>query len=365
MCGLTVEETDKLQLDTGERLGQLFSCDGNCANKFHTACVGIIGEGGQYCTPDGEWFCLQCSNEVNSPTLLGKEAFLNNSSNNNNNDNTETDINPLELSQPNREISALAGLRYEYNLMRKERNRVFQSWQQDKKLFLALEESWKKGQQKQDLALVNLRQKFDSALSEIEEKRLENHRLQRIYEEAVVQFQQKQDLDMHRKSVSSSWRSVDLDFNTNNNNNNNSNKNSKSRYNESNRVEDAEQEQSQSELTNIPKPWKKHSSEPNLNINNNKNNNNNNYNELQLPPMEQSHHSPLPAISNDEETIIPSATLTVSPGKISLTKRTVKPQLQLANSDPNPSEDTSDRSKFINPLKVGWFSYYYHYLDIV
>jgi cell division protein FtsB len=40
ICGLSCEESDKLQTYTGEVLGEMFSCDGNCGHQFHVRCVG-------------------------------------------------------------------------------------------------------------------------------------------------------------------------------------------------------------------------------------------------------------------------------------------------------------------------------------
>ena len=40
ICGLSADEADKLQLYTGENLGEMFSCDGNCGHQFHVRCVG-------------------------------------------------------------------------------------------------------------------------------------------------------------------------------------------------------------------------------------------------------------------------------------------------------------------------------------
>lgn len=40
ICGLSGDEADKLQMYTGEVLGEMFSCDGNCGHQFHVRCVG-------------------------------------------------------------------------------------------------------------------------------------------------------------------------------------------------------------------------------------------------------------------------------------------------------------------------------------
>ena len=44
ICGLSGEEAEKLQLYTGEMLGEMFSCDGNCGHQFHVRCVGKSDE---------------------------------------------------------------------------------------------------------------------------------------------------------------------------------------------------------------------------------------------------------------------------------------------------------------------------------
>ena len=36
------DEADQLQMDTGEYLGELFSCDGNCGEMFHVRCAGAL-----------------------------------------------------------------------------------------------------------------------------------------------------------------------------------------------------------------------------------------------------------------------------------------------------------------------------------
>jgi hypothetical protein len=40
VCGMNSEESEQLKLDTGEELGFLCNCDGNCGNKFHIRCIG-------------------------------------------------------------------------------------------------------------------------------------------------------------------------------------------------------------------------------------------------------------------------------------------------------------------------------------
>lgn len=42
ICGMNSEESEQLKIDTGEELGFLFNCDGNCGNKFHIRCIGKV-----------------------------------------------------------------------------------------------------------------------------------------------------------------------------------------------------------------------------------------------------------------------------------------------------------------------------------
>lgn len=54
ICGLNDVGTEVLQQETGEWLGSLFTCDGNCGCSFHTRCVGIVDDIGP--PDDQEWY---------------------------------------------------------------------------------------------------------------------------------------------------------------------------------------------------------------------------------------------------------------------------------------------------------------------
>lgn len=122
VCGLNDEGSDALKDETGENLGCLFTCDGNCGNKYHTKCVGIENENG----PEGEWLCSTCTYESIGTSSLSYEE-----------NEEKNDINnQLEL------------IKAEYHIMRRERNRILAQWQQEKKVSLLLE------QKRQEIEIV-------------------------------------------------------------------------------------------------------------------------------------------------------------------------------------------------------------------
>ena len=210
VCGMSSDDSDRLMMMTGETLGQLFSCDGNCGMKFHPVCVGVIGGGGQFCSPEGEWFCLQCRTPFEEVQMLIRQERT-----------------PFE------EVQVPSDPLLQYHWMRRERNRLLQSWQTDKQLFLSAEKRWRAEQERHDIDLIGLKQKHQIALQELEEKKVENRRLREIYEEAVIQFQQKQDLlhssdrnlSLTNGQLQSKWKSleIDMDHSTINNDNGNIN----------------------------------------------------------------------------------------------------------------------------------------------
>lgn len=144
ICGLSSEETYTLREDTGEYLGVLFSCDGNCGSHFHSRCVGLIGEGGQYSLPDGEWYCTACEADLQQTHRSQQNTFIMNGS-------------ALSVHRQHQQVQSAVvrssvdefvvleedhllhshgsslQLQQRYDAMRKERNRVLQHWQQEKK----------------------------------------------------------------------------------------------------------------------------------------------------------------------------------------------------------------------------------------
>ena len=147
VCGLDDEATSALRAETGEWLGDMFACDGNCGGKFHTRCVGLLI--GSDSAIDGEWMCSACTagcsenDRGDGVTILASDIIA-------------TALrSPAKLSSPQATDSpysnhldsvaeTLSGntdsyLKAEYHAMRLERNRVLSQWQQEKRVTAVME----------------------------------------------------------------------------------------------------------------------------------------------------------------------------------------------------------------------------------
>eukprot|EP01038_Epipyxis_sp_PR26KG_P005059 gene5059-7061_t len=209
ICGLNDEEADSLLLDTGESLGELFTCDGNCGDKFHVRCVGLVGEGGQYTLPEGEWFCTQCVSLVETDFITDKMNSLHYMSKYHSKPTTPatSEMYQIELkndfSKNPDTMRLIASIKAEYHMMRRERNRILSHWQQEKKIQLKLENNRKNHQKSLDIELINAKDQIKNVEMKLQDSIIENKRLQNMMEIMMKEFQQ--------NSI------------TNNNNNNNNN----------------------------------------------------------------------------------------------------------------------------------------------
>jgi hypothetical protein len=189
ICGLNTQETEELKELTNEDLGFLFSCDGNCGNKFHIRCAGVVGEAGQYILPEGEWYCNDCNVQL-SEVAIQKEKeeqkknaqspvkstqqhsqFTPISKENKDTDHSSEEKEEVTTQEDNKDektldessspfrsqvhnqttaptthykevliyMNLITNLQQKYNLMRKERNRVLNHFHQEKKLFQQLD----------------------------------------------------------------------------------------------------------------------------------------------------------------------------------------------------------------------------------
>lgn len=158
VCGLGEEESLKLRLETGEALGPMFTCDGNCGYCFHARCVGLLGDGGQYSLPDGEWFCTSCSCISSSDDAFHDDIGT---------AHTKADTNNTEIVK----------VKADYHMMRRERNRVLAQWQQEKRIAAALEERRKLVDKQRDVDLVAAIEEIRRLRSALEVEKEESSRL--------------------------------------------------------------------------------------------------------------------------------------------------------------------------------------------
>jgi hypothetical protein len=170
VCGLNEEQADALLHDTGEQMGDMFMCDGNCGASFHVRCVGLMHEDGSYELPQGEWYCSTCTFDgagVNDVGLSSQNA-----------------------SGTGNATSALVDqLKVEYHAMRRERNRILAQWQQEKRVKGVVEaknESWT---QKREEDFAQSMEQMKAAQAELESEKAESQRLRSLCNELMNQLE--------------------------------------------------------------------------------------------------------------------------------------------------------------------------------
>ena len=152
ICGLSEEDTQALARDTGETLGDLMTCDGNCGLMYHSVCAGVSDDSMER---EGDWLCTVCSAEVSSATYTVRGDSSCNSSN-------------AFTASPKDDSHLTARLLADYHSMRRERNRLLQQWQQELKLSAMLESRRIEADRARDEELIRTRQELDCVRKALE-----------------------------------------------------------------------------------------------------------------------------------------------------------------------------------------------------
>jgi hypothetical protein len=176
--------------------------------------AGLVGEGGQYSLPDGEWFCTQCftaaaTSPVHPPASFtavtptaaaatggggksGRSKGKRGSGNgggtgadagNGGSDAYDSDASDGFAKAPNRDASSvLATIKSEYHNMRKERNRILAQWQQEKKIIEKYETSRRIEQQRRDKELFAARDEIATLKNAVATAEAQATRMQALFE---------------------------------------------------------------------------------------------------------------------------------------------------------------------------------------
>jgi hypothetical protein len=190
VCGLNERETDILNQDTGELLGGYFTCDGNCGNSFHVRCAGEVGDGGQYVVPSGEWFCTTCSvaDDATSDVIMSAGPV-------------SSGVGGAAVKAEGGEgggMSAeqkdqqIARLQAEYHAMRRERNRVLNQWQHEKRLASKSCEYRDQREKDLDAEIVAARDVIGKLQDDVLKGYIEQNRLKKLLEDMVEAQKQTQ-----------------------------------------------------------------------------------------------------------------------------------------------------------------------------
>lgn len=182
VCGLDDDEASALGADTGELMGSLFMCDGNCGHSYHARCVGLVTAKGEYEVPQGEWFCSNCT--------LDEEPE---------GDSQENMVTP-RMSTPGETLPTVASpgggapqvsrLKAEYHSMRIERNRVLTQWQQEKRVQALVEEKNRNINKKREEEHSAVMERFQLMEKELDSEKAEATRLRTLCDELMASLKE-------------------------------------------------------------------------------------------------------------------------------------------------------------------------------
>ena len=110
--------------------------------------------------PEGEWYCTQCTCESVTIENESHKETKDNTDNNNNidtndhnddNDNNDSDNYDTHYKHPDNQI--IAGLKADFHMMRRERNRILFQWQNEKKIASVLEKQRQDNDRERDIGI--------------------------------------------------------------------------------------------------------------------------------------------------------------------------------------------------------------------
>lgn len=211
VCRLNESETAMLLQDTGEELGSYFTCDGNCGNRFHVKCAGEVAEDGTYTVPSGEWYCTSCAVE-DDDSVTKVHSSISPSKIPIPNDTDEEDINTPSLQNKGLKLPAgidneaqaqqtMARLQAEYHAMRRERNRVLNQWQHEKRLQAVSEKYREESERDRDEELITAKEVILKLQSDVLKAQRENNRLKSINDDIMLNVEKQKESEVLSPAV--------------------------------------------------------------------------------------------------------------------------------------------------------------------
>jgi hypothetical protein len=206
VCRLNESETTQLLTDTGEELGSYFTCDGNCGNRFHVKCAGEVGEDGTYRVPSGEWYCTSCAVEDDDSvtkvrtTVSPSKMTLVEESEEEASDAPSLQKKGLKLpagiENEAQAQQTMARLQAEYHAMRRERNRVLNQWQHEKRLQAVSEKYREESERDRDEELITAKEVILKLQSDVLKAHKENNRLKTINEDIITNVDKQKEAEV-------------------------------------------------------------------------------------------------------------------------------------------------------------------------
>jgi len=207
VCRLNESETALLLQDTGEELGSYFTCDGNCGNRFHVKCAGEVAEDGTYTVPSGEWYCTSCAVDdddsvTKAPTTISPSKMPISVD-----DDNEEELNTPSLQNKGMKVPSgidneaqiqqtMARLQAEYHAMRRERNRVLNQWQHEKRLQAVSEKYREESERDRDEELITAKEVILKLQSDVLKAQKENNRLKTINDDILLNVEKQKESEV-------------------------------------------------------------------------------------------------------------------------------------------------------------------------
>ena len=167
----------------------------------------MLGEGGQFALPDGEWFCTACTSDAETPLgqghndddeEVGEEEKAGGGENGENDDDAvvedtkqdhvspahEAVVGSPPAASPHRTGAAtlLASVKADYHQVRRERNRLLAQWQQERRVQDSLERARRADEQRRDEELIEARRVAATLESRLADSASENRRMHRLFD---------------------------------------------------------------------------------------------------------------------------------------------------------------------------------------
>ena len=172
--------------------------------NYHS--IGLLGEAGQFCIPDGEWFCTHC---ISNDDDDGDHVMRNND------DIGNHDRDECLDKQANMMMMMMSKYKSQYHIMRKERNRVLLQWQNEKKIIEKFEKIRKTEIKYKNDSLNQANNQISDLENKLNESNSSNKNLMVLFDILLKELQQINSHHDHRNNSTDMmsnyrWKSINI-----------------------------------------------------------------------------------------------------------------------------------------------------------
>ena len=176
---------------------------------YHYISTGLLGDAGQFCIPDGEWFCTYCTSNNDDNHVMTNNDEIDNHDNNNDRDQCLD-----KKSNQHHSLMMMSKYKSQYHLMRKERNRVLLQWQNEKKIMEKFDKIRKTEIKHKNDSLNKANNQISDLENKLNESNSSNRNLMEIFEILLKELQRNNSHHGHRnncdKTSNNRWKSINI-----------------------------------------------------------------------------------------------------------------------------------------------------------